>query len=81
MTGRDLIIYILSNGLENEPVFKDDKFIGFKTACEFAEETNVGVETVRTWWKLNMIPGFVVEGKLYIPGNTESPLKAKSIPC
>ena len=30
MTGRDLIIYILTNNLENEFVFKDGKFIGSK---------------------------------------------------
>ena len=34
MTGRDLIVYILSNNLENEEVFKDGKFIGFIPAQE-----------------------------------------------
>ena len=37
MTGRELILYILSNGLENEPVFKDGKFIGFMTEEEARE--------------------------------------------
>ena len=47
MTGRDLIIYILSNNLEDEPVFKDGKIIGFLTVHEAAAKMNVGVETVR----------------------------------
>ena len=29
ITGRDLINYILTNHLENEPIFKDGKPIGF----------------------------------------------------
>ena len=29
MTGRELILYILQNGLENEEVFKDGIFVGF----------------------------------------------------
>ena len=31
MTGRELIVYILENGLENEPIFKNGKPIGFIT--------------------------------------------------
>ena len=49
MTGRDLILYILSNGLENEPVFKNGKFIGFITDAEAAEKLDVGVATVWAW--------------------------------
>lgn len=49
MTGRDLIIYILSNGLEDEPVCKDQKFIGFITISEAAEKMGVGVNTIYVW--------------------------------
>lgn len=49
MTGRDLILYILSNKLEDEPVFKNGKFIGFITVPEAAEKMNVGVNTIYTW--------------------------------
>lgn len=69
MTGRDLIIYILQNGLEDEPVFKDGKFIGFMTAIEVAEKMNVGVATIFTWWGHGMIDGVVCGGTLYIPVN------------
>lgn len=46
MTGRDLIIYILANGLEDEEVFQDGKFIGFVTAGEAAAKLGVGVATI-----------------------------------
>ena len=44
MTGRELIIYILENDLENEPVFQDDKLIGFLNEREAAVKLNVGIE-------------------------------------
>lgn len=77
MTGRDLIIYILQNGLEDESVFKDGKFIGFKTITEVAEELNVGVETVKVWCKLNMIEHVKVDyvDTYLIPDNYENPLE------
>lgn len=49
MTGRDLIIYILQNNLENELVFKDGKFIGFMTVEETAARLNVGPATIKTY--------------------------------
>lgn len=74
MTGRELIIYILENGLENEPIFKNGKFVGFKTLTEVAEEMNVGKETVRVWCLLNMLPYVEVDGKFLIPGNYKPPI-------
>lgn len=55
MTGRDLILYILSNGLENEPIFKDGTFIGFITVEEAAKRMNVGVATIHVWISLDML--------------------------
>jgi hypothetical protein len=49
MTGRELILYILSNGLEDDQVFKDGTFVGFYTPAEFAAKCHVGVATVNTW--------------------------------
>lgn len=48
MTGKDLIIYILKNNLEDEPVFKDGAILGFLTVGEAAAKMNVGVATVYT---------------------------------
>ena len=67
MTGRDLIIYILNNGLENEPVFENGKLLGFMNADEAAVKFNVGTSTVKLWFELNIIPGFKIGEEIYIP--------------
>lgn len=77
MTGRDLIIYILQNNLENEPVFKDGKLLGFKTVNEVAVENGVGCETVKVWTQLDMIPHINLTIPILIPGNYISPLEKK----
>lgn len=77
MTGRDLITYILENKLEDEPVFKDGKLIGFITVEEAAVKFGVGINTVKTWFKLAMIDGVKLGDKVYIPANEESPIPRK----
>lgn len=49
MTGRDLIIYIMKNGLEDKPVFENDTLIGFMTEQQFAAKMRVGVAVVEAW--------------------------------
>lgn len=49
MTGKDLIIYILKNNLENESVFKDGRVLGFMTVSEAAVKMEVGIPTIYTW--------------------------------
>lgn len=71
MTGRDLIIYILSNGLEDEPIFKDGKVLGFMTEVEAALKFNVGITTIRVWCDCNMIDHVLIGKELYIPVNAE----------
>ena len=70
MTGRDLILYILSNNLEDEEVFKDGKFIGFLTAGEAAMNMNVGVATIYVLVGQKKIDGVFVGDTLYIPAST-----------
>lgn len=71
MTGRDLIIYILSNGLEDEPVFKNGKVLGFMTEVEAAAKFNVGIATIRVWCDCDMIDHVFIGKELYIPINAE----------
>lgn len=66
MTGRDLIIYILKNNLEDEPVFKDGKILGFLTQEEAALKFGVGPATVELWYKLQMIEGITLGERIYI---------------
>lgn len=71
MTGRELILYILENGLEDEPVFKDGKFIGFITAGEAAVKLNVGVPTIYVLVSQRKLDGIFINGTMYIPANFE----------
>lgn len=69
MTGRELIMYILENNLEDEQIFKDGKLIGFMTIEEVAAKNNVGRETVITWLKLGKVKFVVIDGFICIPAN------------
>lgn len=71
MTGKDLIVYILMNNLEDEQVFKEGKFIGFMTANEAAIKANVGIATIYTWVYQGRVPGFIFSDHVYIPANFE----------
>ena len=73
MTGRDLIIYILKHNLENEEVLKDGMFVGFITDKEVAVKFDVGVETVRAWYRLGMVKGFRIDDDLYFMKDIEDP--------
>lgn len=71
MTGRDLIVYILENHLENEEVFKDGRLLGYMNVEEAALKFSVGNATIEVWYKLDMLPGIKIGEKLYIPANAE----------
>lgn len=71
MTGREMIIYILTNGLENEEVFKDGKLLGFLTVEEAAVKYNVGLSTIKVWVAERIIKGIVIGNQIYIPANEE----------
>lgn len=73
MTGRDLIIYILENGLEDEPVYKDGRFMGFVTAAEAAVKMDVGVATIWAWVMQGKLFGLLIGGTMYIPASAERP--------
>lgn len=75
MTGRDLIMYILMNGLEDEPIVKNGKFIGLLSANEVAGQVGTGVETVRAWVNLGIMEGVHISEGDYIFANYTSPYK------
>ena len=75
MTCRELIMYILENGLEDEPVVKDGKFVGFMTVPEAASEYNVGAATISTWVKLGQMDASQVGNVTYIPKGTSYMMK------
>lgn len=70
MTGRDLIVYILSNNLEDEPIFTPNGgIVGFLTADEAAVKFGVTRVTIGLWWAHNLIEGYDIEDVLLIPAN------------
>ena len=69
MTGRDLIIYILSNNLENEEVIKDGKLMGWTAVGEVAAKMNVGVATVLVWIAQQHINTITIGDTLYVPAD------------
>lgn len=79
MTGRELIIYILENNLEDEPVFKDGKVIGYMTIDETAAKMNVGPATIYAWITQGWIDAVVLGGHVYIPANTKSPIQSNVV--
>lgn len=70
MTGRDLILYILENKLEDERVFFEDAFLNLLTVEEVAEKFSVGPATVHMWYGLDMLHGVRVGKELYILPNS-----------
>lgn len=78
MTGRDLIIYILENHLEDEPMFKDGRIPGFLSIAEAAEKMNVGFATAWTLINQGKLKYVIIGNAVYIPSNFESPLRDDS---
>lgn len=76
MTGREYVMYILQNGLENEQIFQDGKLIGFMTVGEAAMKFDVGPETIILWVKMNMLKGVYIGNVLYIPATAKDPREA-----
>lgn len=76
MTGRDLIIYILANGLENEPIVKNGTLIGFMTVEEAATKMNVGIATIHVWLWQQRLKCISIGDALYIPADSKSPLES-----
>lgn len=75
MTGRDLIIYILQNGLEDELVIDNGSIIGFVTPLEVAAKLNVGIATVYAWIWRDEIAAIRIGDSFFIPANFKSPLE------
>lgn len=73
ITGRDLILYILQNNLEDEPVFEDGMLLGFMNEMEAAVKFGVGVSTIRAWVYKELLPAMRIGEVLFIPANAEKP--------
>lgn len=66
MTGRELIIYILENHLEDEEIFKNDEILGLMVIEEAAAKTGVGVESINAMIKLGWLKTITVGDKSFV---------------
>ena len=74
MKGKDLILYILMNDLEEKNVIDENGvIIGFMTIEDAAIKYGVGVSTVRAWINEELIKGFRVADNILIPANEKRP--------
>lgn len=73
MTGKELILYILQNNLENTVVLEDGFFIGFMTEEEAAAKFNVGVATIRAWYYCKRLKGTQIGDSLYFLKDVADP--------
>ena len=67
MTGRELIIFILENGLEDEVFFETGKLPGLMTVEEAAVKYHVGPATMAAWHLHGFKKGIMIGGALYFP--------------
>ena len=78
MTGRELIMYILENHLEDEPVFQNGTFVGYVSDVKFAEMLGVGVATVRAWIMMGHIKDAIMIGDgMFVPAIYINTLKSE----
>lgn len=77
MTGKDLILYILENDLENSPVYEHNRFIGFMTVDEVALQLNIGVAAVCALVEREVLDHIYVGTTLFIPANFNKERKEK----
>lgn len=73
MTGKELILYILQNNLENTIVLEDCFFIGFMTEREAAVKFEVGEATIRAWYDCKMLQGTKIGDSLYFRKDAADP--------
>lgn len=73
MTGKELIMYILQNNLENAVVLDGCLFIGFMTEEETAVKFGVGIETVRAWYQCRMAEATKIGDSLYFRKDMADP--------
>ena len=78
MTGKELILYILENDLENEVVIRDGVFIWLMDEKEAAVKFDVGVATIKAWHACGQLDGTKIGDHLYFLRNVKDPRICKN---
>ena len=79
MTGRELILYILENHLEDEPVCKDGTFIGFIPISDAAAKIEAGPATILALVKQNQLDYVVIGGRHFVSDIDITKLEKKGV--
>lgn len=69
MTGRDWIVYILNNKLEDQPIFHNGRLLGFMTIEEIATQLGVGKATVHAMVSMNKIDYICIGETVLFPAS------------
>ena len=79
MTGRELIIYILENHLEEKEVFDSmtGDILGLMTVEQAALKFGVGWATIRVWINEGSLDAIRLGDVIFIPANSKNPKKSK----
>lgn len=80
MTGRDLVLYIMKNKLEDKPLNDVWCLKDFITASEAAVKYEVGEETVKVWFAQGVLGGIQIGETLYISPVNINELKQRMTP-
>lgn len=67
MTGRDLVLYILNNNLEDRPIFENGHLLGFLSLDETAVRLNVGIASVYVWIQQERLRYICVGDRVFVP--------------
>lgn len=80
MTGKELIVYILSNNLENVKLGPDTlEILGYITKDAFAVKNRAGLSTVDAWILMGRIPFVTIGNKVYVPNKTLEELQKERL--
>ena len=80
MTGRDLILYILENKLEDKPVNEVCCLKNFMTVEQAAAKYNVGVESVKVWFAMGALSGIQIGDTIYISPDNDGVVNVLNSP-
>ena len=69
MTGKELIMYILTNNLEDKEIIIDGVLVGFMNETEAAIKFGVDIPTIRVLVSLGMLKGVTIGDTVYFPKN------------
>ena len=74
MTGRELIVFIMQNKLEDKVILE------LMSEAEAAAKFDVGVATIRVWYEYGYITGGLnIGGTLYLLKDTPDPRNRKDV--